>query len=314
MRKPLLLLNLSMPSLAAEASKLPADGVGLMRAEFLALSAGTHPLAILEEGGAEAYVSLFADGLRQVAGAFHPRPVTFRSSDLKSNEYRGLRGGERFEDDEANPMLGRRGAFRYLEQPDAFRLELAAVARVRGEGYDNVRLMVPFVRTVGELRQVRAMVAADAAWSAGGAPELWAMAEVPAWAFLAAELAGEVDGVSIGSNDLAQLVLGVDRDSAELGRAYAAEDPAVVGAIRAIIDGAHRAGRPVSICGDQPSRTPELVAMLVGAGIDAISVPPGAFAAVRAQLDELGSGGPPPAATPVPAPGAARAGVPTADR
>lgn len=281
------MLNLSMPSLAAQASHLPADGVGLMRAEFLALSAGTHPLAVLEDGGEDAYVALFADGLREVAAAFHPRPVTFRSSDLKSNEYRGLRGGERFEVEEANPMLGRRGAFRYLEQPEAFRLELEAVARVRGEGYDNVRLMLPFVRTAGELTELRAMVDAGPVPAGSGKPELWAMAEVPAWAFLGAELAAEVDGVSIGSNDLAQLVLGVDRDSAQLGRAYSTEDPAVLAAIGCIIDGVHAAGRPVSICGDQPSRSPQLVQMLVHRGIDAISVPPGSFPSLQALLDEL---------------------------
>ena len=307
------MLNLSMPALAAEASRLPAAGVGLMRAEFLALSTGTHPLAILEEGGAEAYITLFFDGLRQVADAFYPRPVTFRSTDLKSNEYRGLSGGERFEAEEANPMLGCRGAFRYLEQPDAFRLELAAVARVRSEGYDNVRLMLPFVRTRDELIRLRAMVDDGLVSSEHGPTELWAMAEVPAWAFLAEELAGEVDGVSIGSNDLTQLVLGVDRDSAPLGRAYGMGDPAVIRAIRCIIDGAHAAGRPVSICGDQPSRAPALVAMLVEAGVDAISVPPSAFETVRAHLEELVPRQPASPGTVRPAPSGARATAPAAD-
>ena len=282
------MLNLSMPSLAARAASLDADGVGLMRAEFLALAAGTHPLTLLEEGGAGAYVSLFRDGLREVAASFYPRPVTFRSSDLKTNEYRGLRGGERFESEEANPMLGRRGVFRYLRQPEVFELELTAIAEVRAEGLDNVRLMVPFVRTVEELRAVRGLVAGHLGLTGPTGPEFWAMAEVPAWAFLAAEFSAEVDGVSIGSNDLAQLVLGVDRDSSELGRAYAPEDPAVIGAIRAIIAGAHSVGRPVSICGDQPSRSPALVATLLDAGIDSLSVTPGAFETVRAQLDRVG--------------------------
>ncbi|MGE4425578.1 MAG: putative PEP-binding protein [Solirubrobacteraceae bacterium] len=282
-RRPRLLLNLSVPALAAKASTLPADGVGLLRAEFLALSAGVHPSSVLADGGSDEYVALFRDGLREVAEAFHPRPITFRLSDLKTNEYRGLRGGDEYEPHEENPMLGRRGAFRYLGQPEAFALELRAVREVREAGFTGVRIMVPFVRTVPELRAVRALIA-----EAGlGDTEVWMMAEVPSVALLPETFAREADGVSIGSNDLCQLVLGVDRDSAELSRAYTVDDPAVRSALRRIIEGAHAVGRPVSICGDQPAENPDLVADLVDAGIDAISVVPSAFEATRAVVDEL---------------------------
>jgi phosphoenolpyruvate synthase/pyruvate phosphate dikinase len=278
-------VNLSVPQLADQAAALPAEGVGLMRAEFLALQSGTHPLALLEEGGERAYLSFFAEGLEHVARAFHPRPVTFRACDLKSNEYRGLAGGERFEHEEANPMLGRRGVFRYLEQPDDFRLQVRAVAEVRERGLDNVRLMLPFVRTVAELREVRELVYDVVGRDSG--LELWAMAEVPATAFCAADFSAEVDGLSIGSNDLTQLVLGVDRDSPELQERYRAGDPAVVAAMRMIVEGAHSVGRPVGICGDQPSEDRALVRTLVELGIDSISVVPQALEETRALLDEL---------------------------
>jgi pyruvate,water dikinase len=278
-------VNLSVPQLAEQAAGELAEGVGLMRAEFLAMQSGTHPLALLEEGGERAYVGFYAEGLEQVASAFHPRPVTFRACDLKSNEYRGLAGGERFEPEEANPMLGRRGVFRYLEQPDDFRLQVRAVSEVRERGLDNVRLMLPFVRTVDELREVRGLVEEVVGRESG--LELWAMAEVPATALRAADFAAEVDGVSIGSNDLTQLVLGVDRDSPELSRRYRATDAAVLEAIRMIVEGAHSAGRPVGICGDQPSDDEALVRTLVELGVDSISVVPAALEGTAALLDEL---------------------------
>jgi pyruvate,water dikinase len=282
--RPELLLNLSVPQLAEEAARLPAAGVGLLRAEFLALGLGEHPRSVLERHGEEAFVAVFRDGLATVARAFHPRPVTYRTLDLKSNEYRGLRGGERFEPVEANPMIGRRGAYRYLASPDELRLELAAVAAVLDQGLDNVHLLVPFVRTVDELRRVRAIVAEAGLLDRPGF-ELWAMAEVPAVALLPERFAAEVSGISIGSNDLTQLVLAVDRDSAELGERYGPADDAVLAAIARIIDGAHTAGVPVCSCGDAPSRDPELVRRLVELGIDQISVVPSAFEETAAAVE-----------------------------
>jgi phosphoenolpyruvate synthase/pyruvate phosphate dikinase len=282
--RPEILLNLSVPELAEQAAKLPAAGVGLMRAEFLALTVGKHPLALLEDEGEEAFLGVFRDGLATVASAFHPRPVTYRALDLKSNEYRELEGGDRFEPVEANPMIGRRGAYRYTTRPEEFAIELRAMREVIEQGLDNIHLMIPFVRTVPELRAVKAEVARTGLLGLPGF-ELWAMAEVPAVAFLPERFAAEVDGFSIGSNDLAQLVLGIDRDSGELSERYRADDDAVLYAIGRIVDGAHAAGIPACICGDAPAHDSTLIARLVELGIDQISVVPPAFAQTVAAVD-----------------------------
>jgi len=279
-----LLVNLSFPELAAGAAVLPVDGVGLMRAEFLCLQAGKHPMTILEEGGEDGFVEFVRDAMVEVANAFAPRPVTYRASDLKSNEYRDLAGGDRYEPVEENPTLGRRGIFRYLREPAGFKLELRALVEARQAGAANLRLMLPFVRTVEELREVRTIVQTAGCYNQPGF-ELWAMAEVPATALIPEAFAAEVDGLSIGSNDLAQLVLGADRDSPELAQRYDATDPAVLAAIRQIVAGAHAHAKPVSICGDQPSRDPELVRELIASGIDSISVLPSAVPETLALIE-----------------------------
>jgi len=281
--RPELYLNISVPDLAAAAAKLPSAGVGLMRAEFLAMVLGTHPLALLAKGGEEAYVEVFERGLETVAEAFHPRPVTYRMLDLKSNEYRGLAGGEEHEPVEANPMIGMRGAARYVDRPEELALELRAVTRVLDKGYDNVRLMIPFVRTLDELATVRSLVAQTGLLDRG--VPLWIMAEVPSNVLMARSFAAEADGVSIGTNDLVQLMLGADRDSARLADRYSVLDESVLDAIARVIEGAHEAGVPVSVCGDAPSREPGLVAALVEMGIDAISVVPQAFEATGRAID-----------------------------
>jgi len=286
--EPSVFLNLSAPQRAEEASRLPAAGVGLMRAEFLALTAGMHPGRVLEDEGSEEYVALFRDGLERVARAFHPRPVTYRLSDLKSNEYRGLLGGDRFEPVESNPMIGRRGAFRYLQNPAEFRLEVRAIREARENGLDNVRVMVPFVRTPEELRSVCEAIEAEGL-PRGDGFEIWAMAEVPSTALIPASFAALVDGISIGSNDLVQLVLGIDRDSAELGSHYAATDAAVIEALRRIVEGAHAEGRPVSVCGDQPGREPEFLAALMALGVDSVSVVPEAFEETSQLISSRGA-------------------------
>jgi pyruvate,water dikinase len=291
-RRPEILLNLSVPQLAEQAAQLPAAGVGLLRAEFLVLGIGRHPRLLLEEHGEEAYLAVFREGLETVARAFHPRPVTYRTLDLKSNEYRDLEGGERFEPVESNPMLGRRGAFRYTISPDELRLELRAVADVLDLGLDNVHLMVPFVRTIDELRHIKAHVEEVGLFGRPGF-ELWAMAEVPATALIPERFAAEVSGVSIGSNDLTQLVLGADRDSAELGERYGATDDAVLEAIARIVQGAHAVGVPACICGDAPSQDAGLVRRLVELGIDQISVVPSAFHETAAAVDEAVRAGAP---------------------
>jgi len=286
--RPALYLNVSVPERAEAAAALPSAGVGLMRAEFLALGVGIHPKALLAGGREDAFLEVFAGGLETVARAFHPRPVTYRMLDLKSNEYRGLAGGEDHEPIEANPMIGMRGAARYVTRPDELALELRAVRRVVDRGFDNVRLMVPFVRTLDELAEVKRLVGESGLLDRG--VPLWIMAEVPSNVLLARRFAAEADGVSIGTNDLVQLVLGVDRDCAQLAHRYSVTDESVLDAIRCVIAGAHEAGVTVSCCGDAPSRAPDLVRAMVDMGIDALSVVPSALEETRLALDAAMAG------------------------
>ncbi|HUZ85027.1 MAG TPA: putative PEP-binding protein, partial [Gaiellales bacterium] len=269
-----LLVNLSEPSQVARAAALDVDGVGLLRAELMALEAldGTHPRLLVEQGHGDVFVSRMADALTTFASAFAPRPVTYRTIDFRTNEFRGLEGGDRFEPVEANPMIGYRGALRYVTEPDLFRLELDAVRLVWEAGNRNLHVMLPFVRTTRELEVCRDLIAEASLLSLPGF-ELWIMAEVPSVLFQLeryAELG--VAGISIGSNDLTQLLLGADRDSELVARVFDERDAAVVAYIDQLIARARRLGLHTSICGQAPSVHPEYADLLVRAGIDAISV------------------------------------------
>jgi pyruvate, water dikinase len=247
--------------------------VGLMRAEFFALSLGKHPRQIVEAGGDESFIAQFAAGIEKVARDFAPRPVIYRTLDLKSNEYRGLEGGEKYEVTEENPMLGLRGCARYLDDPQSFRLELRAVKRVRDAGCTNVQLMLPFVRFPRELAECRAIIEDEGLFH-DPSFQLWMMAEVPSNLLRIEEFLPLVSGVSVGSNDLTQLILGIDRDSAKLASAFDERDPAVMLALERIAAAARRAGKLVSICGNAPSRYPEMCRKLVEYGFTSISVSP----------------------------------------
>jgi pyruvate,water dikinase len=252
---------------------MAVDGVGLLRAEFMILSAlnGTHPRQMLESGRGDELVDAVAGDLMTFASAFAPRPVVYRSMDFRTNEFRGLAGGERFEPLEQNPMIGYRGCFRNINQPDLFGLELTAIKRVR-ERFSNLHLMIPFVRTRWEFAECARLVERSGL-SASPNFQLWVMAEIPSVVFWMAEYARlGATGVSIGSNDLTQLVLGVDRDSDTLSRLYDERDPAVLDTIHQVIDAAHTAGMTASICGQAPSVHPEYAEQLVRWGIDSISV------------------------------------------
>jgi pyruvate,water dikinase len=232
---------------------------------------GEHPARLVAAGRTAEYVDRLASGLRAFAAAFAPRPVVYRTTDFRSNEFRGLAGGEAFEPLEANPMLGYRGCYRYVREPELFRLELAALQRVRAE-HGNLHLMIPFVRTRWEFEACKRLVDASGLTAARDL-ELWVMAEVPSVVYwLPAYAALGATGVSIGSNDLTQLVLGVDRDGERVAPLYDERDPAVLDAIRQIIEGAHRAGLTCSICGQAPSVYPEYAEQLVRWGIDSVSV------------------------------------------
>jgi pyruvate,water dikinase len=269
-----ILVNLSEPSQVERVKALPVDGVGLLRAEMMVLEAlaGDHPRTLLQEGRGEELVSRMADGLSAFAAGFAPRPVTYRTIDFRTNEFSGLRGGERFEPHEANPMIGCRGALRYTREPDVFRLELAALRRVWDAGLHNLHMMLPFVRSTRELRRCRELIAESGLLDRPGF-ELWVMAEVPSVLFNLQEYAAlGVAGISIGSNDLTQLLLGADRDNEVLAETFDERDPAVTAYLRELIPRARELGLRTSICGQAPSVHPEYAELLVRAGIDAISV------------------------------------------
>jgi pyruvate,water dikinase len=213
-----------------------------------------------------------AEGLTTFAAGFAPRPVTYRTIDFRTNEFSGLRGGERFEPHESNPMIGYRGALRYTREPDVFALELSALRQVWDAGHRNLHAMLPFVRTARELRRCRELIAQSGLLERPGF-ELWVMAEVPSVLFNLQEYASlHVAGISIGSNDLTQLLLGADRDNEVLAETFDERDPAVIAYLRELIPRARELGLRTSICGQAPSVHPEYAELLVRAGIDAISV------------------------------------------
>ncbi len=269
-----LLVNLSEPSQAERTAALDVDGVGLLRAELMVIEAldGIHPKQLIEEQRGEEFVQRMATALDTFASAFAPRPVTYRTIDFRTNEFRGLTGGERFEPQEANPMIGYRGALRYTREPEVFALELQAVRRVWDAGRENFHVMLPFVRTVPELERCRALVSETGLLDRRGF-QLWIMAEVPSVLFnLERYVRLGIAGISIGSNDLTQLLLGADRDSELLADTFDERDPAVIDYLSQLIPRARALGLGTSICGQAPSVHPEYAELLVRLGIDSVSV------------------------------------------
>ncbi|MDX1609578.1 MAG: phosphoenolpyruvate synthase [Halofilum sp. (in: g-proteobacteria)] len=304
-----LMLNLGNPEQAFEASFLPADGVGLARLEFIINnSIGIHPRALLEYDAVDAavqkqidaraagyedprrfYIDRIAEGVGTIAAAFHPRPVIVRLSDFKSNEYASMIGGTTFEPEEENPMLGFRGASRYFSSDfsEAFALECRALRKVRETmGFDNVTLMVPFVRTPEEGRRVLDLLAANGLERGVGGLQVYLMCEIPTNALRASEFLEHFDGFSIGSNDLAQLTLGLDRDSGALADADE-RDPAVLHLMRLAIEACNAAGKYVGICGQAPSDFPEITRFLVEHGIGSISLNPDSLLPMKKLVGEV---------------------------
>ncbi len=268
-----LFVNLAEPELADRVAQRRVDGVGLLRAEFIVAQIGVHPRTFIEEGQPEEYTRQLAAGIREFCNAFAPRPVVYRLTDFKTNEYANLRGGAKYEHTEENPMIGFRGASRYVLEPDVFKLELEAIKQVRKE-FTNLYVMVPFVRTPAELKGVKQLMAEHGLIRSEDF-KLWMMVEVPANVIILDSFIDVgIDGISIGSNDLTQLVLGIDRDSEKLAETFDERNEAVMAAIQTAVTVARRRGLTVSICGQAPSVYPEVTEKLVEWGATSVSVSP----------------------------------------
>jgi pyruvate,water dikinase len=268
-----LLANLAQPEIVDRVAQRDVDGIGLLRAEFMVAEIGEHPSYMIEQGRGQEFVDKLADGLTKFAKAFHPRQVVYRTNDFKSNEYKALKGGEKFEQDEENPMIGYRGASRYITDIETFKLELAAIKKVR-EKYDNLWVMIPFVRTVKEMADTIKIMEGDGLKRSANF-KLWMMCEVPSNVILLEEfIATGIDGISIGSNDLTQLTLGIDRDSAKLAASFDERNEAVMISIEKVVKTCKAKGVTCSICGQAPSVYPEITQKLVEWGITSVSVSP----------------------------------------
>ncbi len=280
-----LYVNLAEPERAKEISKLNVQGVGLLRAEFMIANIGIHPKEAIQQKKQDEFIEKLENGIEDFTKAFSPRPVVYRATDFKTNEYRSLPGGEKWEPIEANPMLGFRGAYRYISQPEVFNLELQAIKHVRKK-YNNLWLMIPFVRSPEELKNVRRLVATEGLFE-DSTFKFWMMVEIPINVILIDEFIKiGIDGVSIGSNDLTMLVTGTDRDNAEVANEFNERSPAVMWSLKRVIKHCNDAKVTSSVCGQAPSTYDDFARKLVKYGVTSMSVNPDAVDRVRGVIKQ----------------------------
>lgn len=284
-------VNLAEPELAEKIAKYNVDGVGLLRAEFMMAGIGTHPKKMIRDGKSKEYIRLLAEGMETFCKTFFPRPVIYRTSDFKTNEYRQLAGGRDFEPTEPNPMLGYRGAYRYINDPEVFELELEAIKLVRNKkGFKNLWIMIPFVRTVKELIEVKKLISASGLYRSNQF-KIWMMVEIPSNVILLEKFINVgIDGVSVGSNDLTMLLLGTDRDNSEVAHEFDEQNEAVMWALEKIIKTCHLHKITASICGQAASLYPNMVQKLVELGITSVSVSPDAVEHTRELIAHIEKG------------------------
>jgi pyruvate,water dikinase len=278
-------VNLGEPDMAEEIAKRNVDGVGLLRAEFMIANIGTHPKKLIHEHKSHVFVDTLAEGIGKICAAFGERPVVYRATDFKTNEYSHLKGGEQYEPTEPNPMLGYRGAYRYIHDAEVFDLELEAIKKVRNVmGHKNLHLMIPFVRNVHELQEVKKIVVASGL-SRTANFKLWMMVEIPVNVILLDDFINVgIDGISVGTNDLTMLMLGTDRDNETVAADYDERNPAVLWALQHIIRTAHKRGITVSVCGQAPSSHPDVAEFLCREGVTSVSVTPDVIDKTRQVL------------------------------
>lgn len=267
-------INLAEPEKAEQLSKLPAQGVGLLRAEFMIANIGEHPKSLLKNKRGYVFINRLKKDIETICKAFYPRPVVYRTTDFKTNEYRHLKGGRDFEPVEPNPMLGYRGVYRYINDPEVFKLEIEAIKKVRENGYSNLHLMFPFVTRPTHLQQAKDFVEKQGL-KFNGKFKLWMMVEIPINVIMLEEfLKVGIDGVSIGSNDLTMLLLGVDRDNETVASLYDERNEALYWALRKTIHTCSSHGVTSSICGQSVSDYTEILEVVVKAGITSVSINP----------------------------------------
>ncbi len=281
-------VNLAEPELASKVASRHVDGVGLLRAEFMMAQIGTHPKKLIADGKKQVFIEKLATGLASFCSAFSPRPVVYRASDFKTNEYRNLIGGRTYEPEEPNPMLGFRGAYRYVHDPEVFELELEAIKQVRNKmGYKNLWLMIPFVRNVKELIEVKKIVSAAGLYRSPTF-KIWMMVEIPANVILLDKFINVgIDGVSIGSNDLSMLTLGTDRDNDEVQSEFDETNDALLWSYEKVIKTCHEYKITSSMCGQAASVHLDLLEKLVHWGITSVSVSPDMIDTARLHIAQI---------------------------